>query len=243
MRSTSNKILKLHEIDRRALTIPSSQQTVVQETDNFQPMSAIVEEVLADARQQAAMIVESSRKEAQRIVSEAEKTAAEIVSKARTDGYTEGYETGLAAANQQMRQHIETLAEIVANASLDKMAIIREAEAEIISLVIDVARKVIRREITIDRSVVVRLVEGALQKVGGQVALRIRVNPDDFDLVNAYWKEREGSYDQTGHVEVIADKRVKHGGCVIDTQGGTIDAQIDAQLAEIRKAFESVSEP
>lgn len=243
MKSTS-KILKVHEFDRRALTVGASEPTQSAGTKRpaAQPTAVVVEEILAEAQRQAAVALQEAREEAHRIVAEAQAAATAAVNAARNEGYQAGYESGLAAAEEQMRQQVQAIAQIVGNATVDKARLIRECEAEMVALVIDVARKVIDREVSLDHSIVLKLVESALQKVAGQVVLRIRVSPVDFDLVKNHWSERQGTGEGIAQAEIVADKRIKPGGCVIDTQGGSVDAQIDTQLAEIKKAFDTINE-
>lgn len=240
MRSLSNKILKTCELDRRVLTIDSLRSSARRSmgTESSPPVVR-PGDALEEARLEAEAIVEAAREEARRIVAEAEVAAAEAIESARQEGYREGYEAGIAAADDATRDRVRAIAAIADNVTVDKTELVRECEAEIVALVMDVARKVLDREVQTDRRIVAKMVERAMARVTGQMVLRIRVNPDDYDLVRQHWAEALGD---ESLAEVMADKRVKPGGCVIDTEGGAVDAQIDTQLNEIRRAFEAENE-
>ena len=38
-------------------------------------------------------------------------------------------------------------------------------------------------------------------------------------------------------IEIVEDRRVGDGGCVIETNAGTIDAKIETQIAEVARAL------
>jgi flagellar assembly protein FliH len=44
------------------------------------------------------------------------------------------------------------------------------------------------------------------------------------------------------NIEIVDDRRVDAGGCVIETNGGTIDAKLDTQLNEIGAALGTMLE-
>ncbi len=243
MRSSS-KILKLQRLDGRVLTITAPEPQVTANGECAAGLAPAVEGGDAGDQppQDPILVLEAAQQEASRIVAEAEATALEVVEGARAEGYQSGYEAGIAAAEEEMRQRLQSIAAIAANVTVDKAALVKECESAITNLVIETAQKVIVREISLDRSIIVKIVASALERVVGQAILRIRVSPDDYELVRQYWTERQGPEDSQSPTEIIADKRVKAGGCIIDTQGGTIDAQIDTQLAEIKQAFDVVTE-
>ena len=44
------------------------------------------------------------------------------------------------------------------------------------------------------------------------------------------------------NLEIVDDRRVGDGGCVIETNAGTIDAKIETQLAEVERALANAIE-
>ena len=68
--------------------------------------------------------------------------------------------------------------------------------------------------------------------------VRIRVNPDDYHIVNndraSLMRMVEGLKD----FELAIDSKVARGGCIIETNLGNIDARLETQLSAIATAFE-----
>ena len=66
--------------------------------------------------------------------------------------------------------------------------------------------------------------------------LVIEVNPDDLELVS---ESAEGLAARLGGVQrldVVAERRVERGGCIVRTEEGEIDARIGSQLQQLRRA-------
>ncbi len=186
-------------------------------------------------------IILKAKEEARNIILIAERQSNAIREESRIEGYKIGYKEGKAAAEEEIKEQLKNIYSLASNVRIDKSSLIKEYESEIINLVIDITRKVIQKEIDVDKTIVLNLLEASLQKVSGQIIVRIRVSPNDFELVKNHWAEIVGGEEGSG-IEIIPDKRIKSGGCVIDTQSGTVDAQIDTQLTEIKKAFENLTE-
>jgi flagellar biosynthesis/type III secretory pathway protein FliH len=61
----------------------------------------------------------------------------------------------------------------------------------------------------------------------------IEVNPDDLELVS---ENAEGLAAKLGGVQrldVVAERRIERGGCIVVTEEGEIDARIGAQLDRV----------
>ena len=79
------------------------------------------------------------------------------------------------------------------------------------------------------------MVETAVTASGLTGPVRIRVNPQDWNLIKEYWASaHEADVDRC---EFVVDERIRPGGVVIDVRSGSVDGQIETQLDEVRKAF------
>lgn len=190
-----------------------------------------------DAAGQKAQL-ETARQQAERIVAEAEARVEAIEMEASARGYEEGLGQGLKAAEEQMSAQLESIAEMARRAVIDRDQMVRSAQRDLVALALAVAAKVIRREVAVDPSVVLSVVESALQRMPLETQARILVNPEDLDLVSARWTGLAGSISLGCEVEIAGDERVERGGCIIDSRGGMLDSRIETQLARIAESFE-----
>ena len=113
--------------------------------------------------------------------------------------------------------------------------VMRESEDELLRLILMVSRKVILREVRADRSILENMVRSAVAGLSERDSVTVRLNPDDYAMITSghgdYFRQ-ELTSDQ---MHFKADAAVLPGNCQIDTEMGTIDASIDAQLDEIHR--------
>ena len=111
--------------------------------------------------------------------------------------------------------------------------VMRESEDEIVELITMVARKVILREVSLERKILANVVQSALSAVYERDEITVRLNPDDYLLVTANHEDYFRKELMTDRMRLKSDPTVIQGFCQIDSEMGTIDAGIDSQLDEI----------
>jgi flagellar assembly protein FliH len=111
--------------------------------------------------------------------------------------------------------------------------VLRESEDELVKLIIMVARKVILKEVSQDRTILSGVVRNAVSGISERDEITVRLNPDDYSLVSADRGELLNRELVTDRMHIKPDPTVQAGFCQVDTEMGTIDASIDAQLDEI----------
>ena len=149
----------------------------------------------------------------------------------------QAYETGLRtgegnarkALEAETRAAIDRLTATIADVAATRADMIRRVEADTVRLAMEIARRVVHRELNIDPNALEALTRAALQKLQSQEIHRVRVHPDQEKIVRA-------SLSQTGRaqgIEVIADPSQPQGGILFDISRGTLDASVGTQLDEI----------
>ncbi|MEC5386943.1 flagellar assembly protein FliH [Uliginosibacterium sp. H3] len=145
------------------------------------------------------------------------------------EGYASGYEEGSARGRleaAELHQLLQSMHAALSN--LDQ-----EVAEEIQALALEVARQVVRDTLNVQPESVIAVIREALTQVPQQGAT-VRVNPLDAALVHQYLGEQFGT---TGH-RLREDEAVERGGCLIESEGGQIDAQISTRW---RRVVENIS--
>jgi flagellar assembly protein FliH len=153
----------------------------------------------------------------------------------------QSYDAGLRAGEESARQSLESgvqetvqqLAAAIAGLAGTRAETIRRAEADTVRLAIEIARRVLHRELSIDGSALEALIKAALDKLQGQEVYRVRVHPDQEKLVRA-------CLDQTGRgqaIAVVGDPVQPKGGALFEISRGSLDASVETQLAEIERGL------
>jgi len=153
----------------------------------------------------------------------------------------QAYEAGLRAGEGNARKALESevaaavdrLAATIVDVAAARADVIQRAEADIVRLAIEVARRVLHRELTVDPNALEALTKAALTKLQSHEIHRVLVHPDQEKVVRA-------SLQQTGRgqrIEVVADPSQPPGGILFDVGRGTLDASVGAQLDEIARGL------
>ena len=114
-----------------------------------------------------------------------------------------------------------------------RLKVMRESEDELLRLIMLVARKVILREVVQDRRILSNVVEAGIAAIPERDEITIRLNPDDYILVTTGHEEHLRKELLSDRMHLKSDPSIQPGFCLIDSEMGTLDASIDAQLDEI----------
>jgi flagellar assembly protein FliH len=165
----------------------------------------------------------------------------ELAEAARSDGYRggyeEGYAAGLAAAEQATADSIHRLSRLVAGAIESHAGFFRAAEREVVDLALQIAHKVVEREVENMPDLAVNIIRAALEEMDARTAVRVRVSPADEELVRRRWTQVVPPGIGPDRIELQADERIQAGGAVIETTQGQVDAQLETKLAQLGNAL------
>ena len=160
---------------------------------------AVVKRSVVEARAEARHILDEAAREAEALRERVEHEAREL----REAAYAEGLETALSELNHLLLE---------AHARRD--AALSGAERDVLRLAVKLAEKIIGREVERDDAALADIVSAALRHARQQEALTVRVNPADLPRVQAH-RERLDPSGRARFIDLVADPRVAHGGCVI----------------------------
>ena len=150
--------------------------------------------------------------------------------------YESGLRAGEAAARKALegetRAAVERLAGTIADVAATRADTIRRAEADTVRLAIEIARRVMHRELSVDANALEALTRAALEKLQSQEISRVRVHPSQEKLVRACLQKAG-----RGAVEIVADPSLSKGGASFEISRGTLDASVDTQLHEIENGL------
>lgn len=191
--------------------------------------------------------------EAQATIAQAKERAQSIEQEAREIGYQAGYAQGYVDGEREATRHLtlrandertayrEDLTAFIAHIEAERQRVWVEMEPQIVGMIFDLAKQVIKQEIEASRTVALSLVRNSLRRVADSGSLRIRVHADDLATVRANREDLLSLVDGIPHIEIIEDRRVGQGGCLVETDAGNVDARIETQLDEVSSMLEEMT--
>lgn len=186
-----------------------------------------------EAEAEAERIKQAADAEAQRIEAEARQRSEEIERDAFDRGYAQGKEEGYREGKNEADRVVERLHVVLNRAIERRNEIIEESETQLVNLVLNIAKKVIKVISENQKNVVMNNVIQSLRKLKSKSDVIIRVNLADLKTVSQHKDEIIKSIERVGNITVAEDTTVDPGGAIVETDFGEIDARISSQLREI----------
>lgn len=208
-----------------AFGICTSMENTEESSDTHHVLTA--DELIEEAREQAAELIAAAQVEADAIRSDAYKL-----------GYDDGYNVGLNALEGERSSFHTRIAEIEKEIETQVEESWRSIEPEILDLSVDIARKIVREEITLKPEIVLKMIKHGITQIKDRQEIRLHVNPSSYELVRGHKEEILSSCDGIRNLEVVDDRRVGVGECMIETSNGNLDARVETQLSEVRRVLQ-----
>lgn len=152
-------------------------------------------------------------------------------------GYEQGYSAGIAAAEAAMEPLLQRLGALLSSIHENHTAFYRAAERQVVDLALQIAQKVVEREVENMPDMAVNVIRAALEEMDARTAVRVRVNPDDAELLQRRWSSVVPSGVSPERIELQPDGRIQPGGGVIETTHGQVDAQLATKLEQLGNAL------
>lgn len=223
------KILKVSELNQK---MGLNDQTMTQSPKKIvvpmTPHGGVISKAEFAAQEKGQKLVDEAQREAERIKAQAQEILSQVkdeMERAKAQGYKEGREEGYSE-----------LTEEILNATKAKEEFFAHAEPEMIKLVMAIAEKIIGKLTEESKETVYAIVRQAIERSLGD-RITVRINPEDLKRLKQEDLQFKDILDRTKRIHFKEDESIQKGGCVVETEVGTIDAQLETQLKAIRKAL------
>lgn len=167
------------------------------------------------------------------LISRAREEAVSIKEAAAKEGYQEGL--------SQAKQDIEEVKRSLITFLSAKQEVFEYIAPDILEISVEIARKIIKKEIQQDPTVIIENITGILKGLSKEEAkVTLRVNPSQVALLKKEIPEVINQVGLDARILIVPDETVFEGGCMVTTTNGVIDATIDAQLSVISEALKEI---
>lgn len=119
----------------------------------------------------------------------------------------------------------------------DRQRYFAAAETQVIRLALAIARRVLSREVKVNPLHLESTVRSALDKVQDGSESVLRVNAADVEEWTMLFATG-GEY----HVRVLGEDRIARGECMLETNVGRVDLNVETQIGEIERGFDELTQ-
>ncbi|HEX2579466.1 MAG TPA: HrpE/YscL family type III secretion apparatus protein [Rhabdochlamydiaceae bacterium] len=172
---------------------------------------------------EASEVLEKARQNAEEYRAQTEAECQELREIAKIEGYQEGLE--------QLNANIIGLDQ-------EKKRLRHEMNKLILPLALKAAKKIVAKELETKPETIVDIVLQALSPVLQNHQITIWVNKADKDILETEKNRLKEKLEQVQSLSIKERDDVTQGGCIIETESGIINANIDNQWRAIESAFD-----
>ncbi|HEX3892687.1 MAG TPA: FliH/SctL family protein [Terracidiphilus sp.] len=134
---------------------------------------------------------------------------------------------------QKLNVAREPIAAILAQFEEQRSTYYAQVEAEIVQLALSIAAKILHREAQVDPMLLTALVRMAVERMREGSDVTVRVSPGKGES----WRRYFAGLPSLSHVEVVEDPQLSEQDCLLETELGSANFGLDAQLKEVEQGF------
>lgn len=146
----------------------------------------------------------------------------------------EGYQQGLAEAQNDLAEFKSALGEFMGA----KQEIFEYIAPDILEISVDIAKKIIKKEVEQDPQVLFNTIVDVLKTLSKEEPkITIRVSPTQTNTVKEAVPKIADIAGVEAKISVLADENVDEGGCIVTTNNGIVDATIQSGISVVVEAL------
>ena len=186
------------------------------------PRPGVMNAEVFEARQGAQAILEEAHREKERILQEAQREREEMLARAREQGRQEG---------------LAQVTELMVRAKMHAGELLSQQERDVVALACKMAEKIIGRDVERDPSLLADICAKAIEELRNARAVVLRVNPKSAAVLRARKAELMELIGRAVDVAIREDADVAPVGCIVQTEFGTVDAQLPTQFEMLQNVL------
>ena len=163
---------------------------------------------------------------------------ARLEKEAYEKGFEQGQRDGLALEKRQMEEKSRQLEKLMADINGFKARLYSEGEQDLLKLSTLAARTIIREEVRTNPGIIGNTIRAALEYLVDKSMICIHVSSDDIDEVRRILPDLS-ALTKGGKFQLMEDKAIEAGGCLIETGFGRINSTIEDQLSMLEQIIQN----
>ena len=155
---------------------------------------------------------------------------------AQKSGHEAGMAEGFKAGKAESEKEVEGLRALVEDLQLQWEDHYKNTDQWIVDLALAIAEKVVGVTAESNKGPVLETVGRCLDYLRRDAEVVIRINPEDAEVI----RENHDHWLRTHQLDkpvIKEDPSVTRGGCVVETQTGDVDGQVEEQMLKLRSAL------
>ena len=159
--------------------------------------------------------------------------AEKIKSEAYQTGYDDGYKQGYVVTVNELENKIHAVDTFTKCQFEIKNNIIKSSELDIISLVVEIAKKVCTKSLELNPEIIKLLTVNAIKELKDKEDITIIINPKLMEVMNSISEALKEDIPQLQSIKIVEDKNVSPDGTIVESLLSRVDCRVKSQINEI----------
>lgn len=177
-------------------------------------------------------------------------TAHEVLQKVKLDA--EDYKIEVVRETEQLKtqaqkegfeEGFKSWAEAIASLEAEIGKVRSDVEKMLASVALKAAMKIVGREIELSDDTIVDIVSASLKAVAQHKKITIYANKKDLAILDTNRSRLKNLFESLESLSLRERADIDTGGCIIETEGGIINAQLENKWRVLEQAFETLLKP
>lgn len=189
------------------------------------PQNKVIPASELSVLQEASEVLEHIKEDAEKYRLEVAKEMEELKENAYKAGYQKGY---------------EQWAELLVDFEKKLRVLHKEMQQVIIPVALKAAKKIVGKEIELSEDAIVDIVSSNLKAVSQHKKIIIYVNKKDLETLEKHKQKLRDLFEHLESLSIRPRDDIEPCGCMIETETGIINAQMEHRWRVLEKAFEAL---
>lgn len=152
-------------------------------------------------------------------------------------GKQEGALQALTSKKTELESLVQDFSQSIAQIQSLRSDILKAKEAELMEMVFLIAKKVAFKELTQDPTVIKELLSLLMEEAEADEEVKVHLSEQDHKFITDQMQTGQLVFRDANKVKLISDGAITSGGCIVQTQFGSIDSQVEVR---VQKAWEAI---
>lgn len=161
-----------------------------------------------------------------------------IEKEAYEKGFEQGERDGRELGMKRLDIVIHQMKHVLLDIERQRKELLQTYEKEIVRLMLNIGKRIFRRELLFHEEVIASVLQEAFQYVTNRGQVLLRLHPGDYRYLSAHPEQAPFLFNENEGVKLIEDPSITRGGCLLETSHGEVDATFESQFDEIVSQIE-----
>jgi flagellar assembly protein FliH len=158
----------------------------------------------------------------------------EVQEKAYKEGYelglTEGTEKAFQEAKAALLERMHSMEAVLKRIEDLKTQLLIDNEAALLRLMFLIAKKIALRDLGENREAVWEILKSVAAEVQGDERISVHLHTDDLKFLESLQEKTGDKIELLQRMKFVVDDSIKPGGCMIESEYGTVDATLEERV-------------